>query len=115
MNISSIVVNILPENSNEVIKHLDEKDYCEFHLYENGKIIVTIEGENVSEEIRKLRLIEKTPNVISASMVYSFCEDELEQEKKKLNAFADFPEWLNDENIEAKDIKYNGNLKHRGL
>ncbi len=115
MNISSIVVNTLPENSNEIIELLKEGEFCEFHLYENGKIIVTIEGEDVSEEIRKLRLIEQTPNVISASMVYSFCEDELEQEKKKLIAFADFPEWLNDENIEAKDIKYNGNLKHRGL
>jgi nitrate reductase NapD len=115
MNISSIVVNVLPEHSNKVIELLEEGDFCEFHLYEDGKIIVTIEGEDVSEEIRKLRLIEQTPNIISASMVYAFCEDELEAEKKKLNSFADFPEWLNDDKIEAKDIKYNGNLKHRGL
>ncbi|MEN8191538.1 MAG: chaperone NapD [Bacteroidota bacterium] len=115
MNISSIVVKVLPENSDEVIKYFKESDFCEFHIYEKGKIVVVIEGEDVSEELEKLRLIEQTPNVISASLVYSFCEDELEIEREKLKVSADFPDWLNDENIKAKDIKYNGNLKSRGL
>ena len=115
MNISSIVVNTLPENSDEVVKLLNEGEFCEVHHYEDGKIIVTIEGEDVSEEIGKLRLIEQTPNVVSASMVYAYSEEELEAEKEKLKSSADMPDWLNDENIEAKDIKYNGNLKGRGL
>ena len=115
MNISSIVVNTLPENSDEVIKLLKEGEFCEVHHYEDGKIIVTIEGKNVSEEIGKLRLIEQTPNVVSASMVYAYSEDELEAEREKLKTSADMPNWLNDENVEAKDIKYNGNLKGRGL
>ena len=115
MNISSIVVSTLPENSEEVIRLLKEGDFCEFHHYEDGKIIVTIEGDDVSDEIKKLRLIEQTPNVISASMVYSFCEDELEAEKEKLQKFGDFPEWLNDENLDAKEIKYTGNLRNYGV
>ena len=115
MNISSIVVNTLPENSDGVIELLNEGEFCEVHHYEDGKIIVTIEGEDVSEEIGKLRLIEQTPNVISASMVYAYSEDELEAEKEKLKNSQDMPDWLNDENIEAKDIKYNGNLKGKGL
>lgn len=115
MNISSIVVSTLPQNSKAIIEHFKGGDFCEFHHYEDGKIIVTIEGDDVSEEIGKLRLIEQTPNVISASMVYSFCEDELEVEKEKLQKFGDFPEWLNDENLDAKKINYTGNLKNHGL
>jgi nitrate reductase NapD len=115
MNISSIVVSTLDENSEEVINHFKAGDFCEFHHYENGKIIVTIEGDDVSEEIAKLRMIENTPHVISASMVYSYCEDELESEKEKIQKFGDFPEWLNDENLDAKKIRYSGNLKNYGV
>ncbi len=115
MNISSIVVNTLPKNSDEVIKSLNEGEFCEVHHYENGKIIVTIEGKDVSEEIGKLRLIEQTNNVVSASMVYAYSEDELEAEKEKLETSSDMPDWLNDDNIDAKNIRYNGNLKNKGL
>ncbi len=115
MNISSIVVNTLPENSYDVIKLLDEGEFCEVHHYEKGKIIVTIEGKDVSEEIGKLRLIEQTLDVVSASMVYAYSEDELEAEKEKLKTSADMPDWLNDETIDAKNIRYNGNLKNKGL
>jgi len=115
MNISSIVVKTLPEHSVELIQQLKESEFCEFHHYEDGKIIVTIEGKDVSEEISKLRLIEQTPHVMSASMVYSYSEDELEAEKEKLKTSPDMPDWLNDENVKASDIKYGGNLKHKGL
>ncbi|MCF6271294.1 MAG: chaperone NapD [Melioribacteraceae bacterium] len=115
MNISSIVVSTLPENSEVIIEHFKAGDFCEFHHYEDGKIIVTIEGNDVSEEIAKLRIIEQTPNVISALMVYSFCEDDLEAEKEKLQKFGDFPDWLNEENFDAKKIRYSGNLKNHGL
>lgn len=115
MNISSIVVKTLNENSTEVIKLLKEGGFCEVHHYKNGNIIVTIEGKDVSEEIQKLKMIEQTPHVISASMIYSYCEDELEAEKEKLQKFPDFPDWLNDEKLDAKKIKYSGNLKNLGL
>lgn len=115
MNISSIVVKTLPENSDEVIKQLRDGGFCEVHHYENGNIIVTIEGENVSEEIKKLKQIEQTPKVISASMVYSYSEDELEAERDKLQKLPDFPDWMNDDKIEAKDIKYGGDLRNFGL
>lgn len=113
MNISSIVIMCLPENQEKVIDEIKNADFCEYHLHKDGKIIVTIEGEDTSEEVKKIRRIEKIPNVISASMHYTFCEDELESEKDKLKNKDNVPDWLNDENIQAKDIPYNGNLKNK--
>ena len=113
MNISSVVIMCLPENEKSVIEAISNCDFCEYHLHQNGKIIVTIEGEDTNEEVKKIRQIEKLPNVISAAMHFTYCEDELEAEKEKLKNDSEFPAWLNDENIKAKDIPYNGNLKNK--
>ena len=115
MNISGIVVKTLHENSKEVIKLLKEGGFCEVHYYENGNIIVTLDAAIVSQEITKLKMIEQTTHVVSASMVYSFSEDELEAERDKLQKLPDFPEWLNDDKIDAKDIRYGGDLRNFGL
>lgn len=74
------------------------------------KIIVTIEGENVEDELTKLRKIEELEHVISASMVYSYAEDELNELKADVEANEQLPDWLNKENIDVKDIKYNGDV-----
>ena len=50
------------------------------------------------------------PNVISAEMIYSYAEDELEAERSKLLK-SGVPEWLNDPDITADKIKYGGDLK----
>jgi len=113
MNISSAIINVLPEHEEQLVETLREKGLCEIHAHESGKIIITIEGENVSDEVAKLRIIERIPNVLSARMVYSYSESELEEERNKIEKAAEFPEWLNDKNIEAKQIPYNGNLKKK--
>ena len=46
-------------------------------------------------------------------MVFSYSEDELEQERSKLEKVEDIPEWMNDPNATFKDIKYGGDLKGR--
>ena len=111
MNISSAVIKVLPENSEALIQRLKDSGLCEFHFSEKGNIVITIEGENVKEEIGKLRQIEKFPHVISAELIYSYCEDELEKEKDKLEISTELPSWLNDENATAEDIRYNGDVK----
>ena len=113
MNISSAIVNTLPENTEELISYLAGSNLCEIHAHELGKIIITIEGEDISEEISKLRLIEKNPHVISAEMIYSYSEDELEKERKKIEMASPLPDWLNDNDLDARNIPYNGNLKKK--
>ncbi len=112
MNISSIVVKTKTENTAQVIKTLENSDLCEYHMHDKyGRIIVTIEGQDVGEEIGKLRKIEKTESVISADMVYSYSEDELDKIREDLDNNDKLPNWLNDENAKVEDIKYNGDLK----
>lgn len=114
MNLSSIVVQTKPEYLSEVIEKLKNSDLCEYHLNdEKGRIVITIEGEGVSEEIGKLKVIQEMPHIISAEMMYSYSEDELNELKDKLENTDKLPDWLNDENAKAEDIRYHGDLKKR--
>ena len=55
MNISSIVVQAPSKYIDELVELFKESDYCDYHLHDKatGKIIVTVEGEGVEEEIKK--------------------------------------------------------------
>ena len=112
MNISSIIVQVNPKNVEEVIQVLQNVDFCEYHQHDKkGRIIITIEGEGGEEEMQKLKQVQEIPKVVSAEMVYSYAEDELEKERNKIELEKNIPEWLNDDNIKAEDIKYQGSLK----
>ena len=53
MNVSSIVVKTLPEHVQSVIENLRSSDFCEVHFHDAaGRIVVTVEGEDISEEMR---------------------------------------------------------------
>lgn len=112
MNISGILVQVKPTFIDEVIIAIKNSDHSEYHMHdESGKIIVTIEGIDVSEEIAKLNQLQKIPHVISADMMYAYAEDELDKERDKLDQGAKIPEWLNDPEAKPEDIKYNGDLR----
>ena len=115
MNLSSIVILTKPEYLEEVIKVVKSSEDCEYHIHdEKGRIIVTIEGQDTEEEITKLKLIQQIPNVVSAEMVFAYSEDELDQQRQKLEQTEDnIPEWLNDPDAKMSDIKYGGDLKGR--
>lgn len=115
MNISSIVVQTNPTYTEEVVEILKSSDFCDYHFHdEKGRIIVTIEGEGVEEEIAKLVKIQEMAHIISADMSFAYSEDELNAERDKLEAVGgELPQWLNDENATRRDIKYNGDLKDR--
>jgi len=115
MNISSIIVNTAPENTKKLIDFIKtQKDVCEYHLNdEKGRIVVTIEGAGVEEEVAKMQAIQKFPLVISAEMVFAYSEDELEKNRELLDNNHKLPEWLNDPNAKVSDINYNGDLKGR--
>ena len=114
MNISSIVVQTLPQNVESVIESLKESGVCEYHLHDpKGKIIVTVEGKDVEEEISKLVAIQILPNIIAADMMMTYQEDQLDEEIKKLEKEDIVPAMLNDDNVDPRKIVYNGDLKKR--
>lgn len=115
MNVSSIVVQALPEYVDELIEYFQKEEYVDYHLHdkEKGKIIVTIEGEGVEEEIKKLVKIQQLPHVIAADMMMTYQEDQLDEEIKNLEAQDPVPAVLNKIDIDVRDIVYNGDLKKK--
>jgi len=112
MNISSIVISTKPQKLDELIAEIKSGDICEYQIHdEKGRIIVTIEADNVDGEVEKLKKLQKMPNVIDAVMSFSYAEDELEEKKEKLESQNKIPDWLNNPNARLEDIKYNGDLK----
>jgi len=117
MNISSIVVQVSRENYDKLTELLKESELCDYHFgdKEKGKIIITIEGKDVSEEIEKLIKIQSMPRVIAADMMQTYQEDMLSEEIEKLEQQDPVPAMLNDDNIDAKDIVYHGDLKKKDI
>ncbi len=116
MNISSIVVQCLPEWIDTVVNDLKECEVCDYHMHdEKGRIIITIEGEGVSEELKKLSVIEAIPHVIAADMQMAYSEDELDAHMEVINNADVVPKMLNDDDLDPRDIVYNGDLKKKDL
>ncbi|MCF6242012.1 MAG: chaperone NapD [Bacteroidales bacterium] len=116
MTLSSILIQAKPKNILKLVEKIKQSDVCEYHLHDETKgiIIVTIEGKNTGEEIQKLTEIQAMDMVISAEMIYSHHEDELDQLRDNLE-ITGIPEWLNKENVDAKDIVYHGDLKRKRI
>jgi nitrate reductase NapD len=115
MNISSIVIQTKSEYIEDVIALCEASDFCDYHFHDKdkGKIIVTIEGKNIDEEMAKMKKIEALPHVICADMMMAYSEDELEEERSKLERSSSVPSVLNDDTIAFKDIEYHGDLKKK--
>lgn len=117
MNISSIVVQAKSENIEKLVQFFSNCDFCEYHFsdIEKGKIILTIQGEGVSEEIRMLKKIQQTSHVVSADMMMSYSEEELDMQRQNLQIQDIVPTILKDDNIKAEDIVYHGDLKKKNI
>jgi len=118
MNISSIVVQVRQEYVEEVVEALKNADFCDYHFHDQslGKIIVTVEGEGIAEEIEKVKKIQAMPHIISAEMMMAYSEKELDEERSKLEMNGpNVPEMLNDDSLRAEDIVYHGDLKKKGI
>jgi nitrate reductase NapD len=90
MNVSSIVVKTKIEHLQHVIDSINAVDFCEVHFYDSdGKIVITIEGENIDEQMERLKQIQGIPYVFSASLSYSYCEDELTEGLKHIEGLID--------------------------
>ncbi|MEN8147510.1 MAG: chaperone NapD [Campylobacterota bacterium] len=116
MNVSSIVVQTLPKFIDEVVEALKNTPECDYHFHdEKGRIIITIEGDGVSEELEKLHIIEAIPHVIAADMQMAYSEDELDSHMEVINGADAVPKMLNDDDLDPSDIIYNGDLKKKDL
>ena len=113
MNISSIVIQCKSEYYDEVKEWCESSDICDFHFgdKDKGKIIVTIEAEDVGKEIEKLVKIQEQPHIIAADMMMTYQEDQLDEEIKKLNEADAVPPILNDDDVDVTKVVYNGDLK----
>lgn len=116
MNISSIVVQTVPKYLDEVVQSLKDCEVCDYHLHdEKGRIIITIEGNGVEEELKKLRVIEAIPHVIAADMQMAYSEDELDEHMEVLDNAEVVPSMLNDDSVDIDNIIYRGDLKRKDL
>jgi len=114
MNISSIVVQCLPEYVEEVVENLKNTPECDYHMHdEKGRVIITIEGDGVSEELRKLKVIEAIPHIIAADMQMAYSEDELDEHMEVLNNRDAVPKILNEDDVDVDKVVYNGDLKKK--
>jgi nitrate reductase NapAB chaperone NapD len=78
MNLSSLIVNVAPENTAQALAALSGSGLCEVHFHDalKGTIVVTIEGRDTGEEMDKMQAIEKLPHVLGAALVYAYGETE---------------------------------------
>jgi len=114
MNVSSIVVQCLPKHLEQVVQDLKDCEVCDYHLHdEKGRVIITIEGEGVGEELKKLRVVEAIPHVIAADMQMAYSENELDEHIEVINNRDAVPRILRDENVDIDKIVYNGDMKKR--
>ena len=90
MNISSIVVQTLPKYLDSVIENLKKSGVCDYHMHdEKGRIIITIEGKNVEEELSNHMEVLENADLV--------------------------PKVLNDKDIKVEDMIYRGDLKRKDL
>ena len=114
MNISSIVVQTLPEHLEQVVEDLKNCEACDYHMHdEKGRVIITIEGDGVSEELQKLKVIEAIPHVIAADMQMAYSEDELDEHMEVLNNRDAVPKILNQDGVDVDKVVYHGDLKKK--
>ena len=116
MNVSSIVVQTVPKFLDEVVQSLKDCEVCDYHLHdEKGRIIITIEGEGVAQELDKLRVVESLPHVIAADMQMAYSADELDAHMEVIGNANVVPKMLHDDDLDPRDIIYNGDLKKKDL
>ena len=79
MNISSVVVKTSPGHIGDVLTTLKSSGLCDIFFHDEvGRIVVTIEGKDTAEEVKKMKAILNMPHVLCANLTYSYCDEEPE-------------------------------------
>ena len=114
MTLSSCVIRCNPSDLEAVKKRVEEANVCDIHIVDkSGYIVVTIEGKDTAEEIEKLKTLQFLEGVLSADLIYSYSEEELDALREDLDIQEPVPEILEREDVRAEDIVYHGDLKKK--
>ena len=115
MNVSGIIVKTVPKFLDEVLASLKAYEPCDYHMHDElGRIIVTVEGKDAAEEMKRLKEIQEIPHVVAADMHYTYSEDELDADRDKLDMQGtSMPTWLNDSDAQINEMHYNGDLRKK--
>ena len=107
MNVSSIVVQAKSIYIDELVEFFTKCDFCDYHFHdkEKGKIILTVDGEGIEEEIGKFKKIKAVPHVVAADMMMAYSEDELDRDRALLEARVEIPEALANDELTAEQIE----------
>ena len=77
MNYSGIAVMTTPDRVDALRQDIEALDWAEVaHWAEDGRLVVVIEGEDIGEEVRRLKVLKDLPGVMSAEMVMQYCGEE---------------------------------------
>lgn len=108
MNISSVIVSAAKDIA-RVTEEIEKLECCEVHLQDNvkGIIIVTIEAQEIAEEVKILEKINAIDGVIEANMHYSYSEDELEKAREEI---AKGVSEVLDDSYPIESVRYSGSI-----
>lgn len=120
MNMSSVLIIAKVQKHKALFDEIAKIKNCSVELVEGEKIIVLIESENLDDEVAAYSRLEKLKGASAVSMVFSY-QDLDEDIKKAESAMFDdgkggksaVPKALLDDELDAKDIKYSGDLKDK--
>ena len=76
MNISGVLVYAAPKQADSVAKKLSAIEGVEVHAVEAGKLVVTIEHDNIKALADQVMEFQYMPSVASVAMVYQHNEDD---------------------------------------
>ncbi|MDX2433610.1 MAG: chaperone NapD [Desulfobacterales bacterium] len=83
MNISSIVVHTRQQNAAVLQGELASLSGVDVHgVNEDGRIVITIEDTPDNSPADTLMNVQNMRGVLSASLIYNYCDDELISQKK---------------------------------
>ena len=74
MNISGVLVYAAPKQADAVAQNLSAIDGVEVHAVENGKLVVTVEHNNINALADQVMQFQDMQGVMSVAMVYQHNE-----------------------------------------
>ena len=76
MHIAGVIIHALPENVDQVEAAIGSMEGAEIHAVEQGRLVVTVEGDDYQLTSDKVLALHQVDGVLSAALVYQHSEDD---------------------------------------
>lgn len=76
MNISGVIVYAAPNQADPVAQDLSQIEGVEIHAVQDGKLVVTVEHDNINALADQVMQFQDMAGVMSVAMVYQHNEDD---------------------------------------